>query len=151
MSSLSSYGSERTALPVRTQRVESPDHRAKGMLQPKPPAKPNITNCQKGSEPDEPKIAPRVGIKKVRYVTGRKIINFVLVTEVKTIVTTKGILRITPNSHKCKLESLVRKLLTKMKAELVVAPARLPSSNILTALQQLINTWHQYQKEIYIF
>jgi len=110
------------------------------MLQPNPPIKPNMTNCQKGSDPDEPKIAPRVGINKVRYVIGKKIMNFVLVAEVKTIVTSNGTLRVTPNSHKSNLESLVRRSLTRMKTELVAAPARLPCINIVNTLNQFMST-----------
>ena len=83
-------------------------HSAKGMLQTNPPDKPKIANCQKGSEPDEPNTAPKVGIKKVRYVIGNKIINAVLVTMEITTATTAGTHRVTPNSHKSKLESLVR-------------------------------------------
>jgi len=78
------------------------------MLQTNPPTKPNIANCQKGSEPDEPNTAPKVGIKKVRYVIGNKIINLVLVTTEITTAMSAGPLRVTPNSHKSKLESLVR-------------------------------------------
>ena len=78
------------------------------MLQTNPPNKPNIANCQKGSEPDEPKTAPKVGIKKVRYVISNKIINLVLVTLENINAMSAGTLRVTPNSHKFKLESLVR-------------------------------------------
>ena len=137
---LSTYASEITGLLVGNYLVERPDQRAKGMLQPNPPIKPNMTNCQKGSDPDEPKIAPRVGINKVRYVIGKKITNFVLVAEVKTIVTSNGTLRVTPNSHKSNLESLVRRSLTRMKTELVAAPARLPCINIVNTLNQFMGT-----------
>ena len=89
-------------------RAALPAQRAKGMLQTNPPNKPNIANCQKGSEPDEPKIAPKVGMKKVRYVIGNKIINLVLVAMESTTVIRAGTLRVTPNSHKSNLESLVR-------------------------------------------
>ena len=136
----STDASELTPLLVRSYLVERPDQRAKGMLQLSPPIKPNITNCQKGSDPEEPKIAPRVGIKKVRYVIGKKIMNFVLVAEVKTIVTSNGTLRVTPNSHKSKLESLVRTSLSRMKAELVAAPARLPCINIVNTLSHFMGT-----------
>lgn len=118
--------------------MKRPDQRAKGMLQPKPPTKPNITNCQKGSEPDEPKTPPKVGIKKVRYVIDTKVMNFVLIAELKMTATRHGILRATPNSHKSKRESLVSTSLTSMKTELVTAPARPPSINILNTLSQFI-------------
>tara|TARA_B100000029_G_C16723746_1_gene647990 strand:+ start:114 stop:446 length:333 start_codon:yes stop_codon:yes gene_type:complete len=110
------------------------------MLHPKPPTKPNITNCQKGSEPEEPKTAPKVGIKKVRYETGKMMVNFIFVAIVNTTATKQGILRVTPNSHKSKLESLVSIELTRMKTELVVAPTRLPSINIQNTLIQFIGT-----------
>jgi len=91
-------------------RAARPAQSAKGMLQANPPNKPKVTNCQKGSEPDEPKIAPIVGMKKVRYVIGNKIINLVLVTmEIMTAISA-GTLRVMPNSQKSKLESLVRML-----------------------------------------
>jgi hypothetical protein len=85
-----------------------PTQSAKGILQTNPPSKPNIANCQKGSEPDEPNTAPKVGMKKVRYVIGNKIINLVLVTMEITTAMSTGTLKVTPNSHKSKLESLVR-------------------------------------------
>ena len=85
-----------------------PTQNAKGILQTHPPNKPNIANCQKGSEPDEPKTAPKVGIKKVRYVISNKIINLVLVTLENINAMSAGTLRVTPNSHKSKVESLVR-------------------------------------------
>ena len=110
------------------------------MLHPKPPTSPNITNCQKGSEPDAPKTAPKVGIKKVRYETGKMMVNFVLVAILNTTATKQGILRVTPNSHKSKLESLVSIELAKMKTEPVVAPTRLPSTNIQNPLIQFIGT-----------
>lgn len=78
------------------------------MLQINPPNRPNMANCQKGSEPDEPKIAPKVGMKKVRYVIGSKIINLVLVAMESAIAIRAGTLKVTPNSHKSNLESLVR-------------------------------------------
>ena len=78
------------------------------MLQANPPNKPKVTNCQKGSEPDEPKIAPKVGMTKVRNVIGSKIINLVLVAMESTIAIKVGTLKVTPNSHKSNLESLVR-------------------------------------------
>ena len=102
---LSTYASEITGLLVGNYLVERPDQRAKGMLQPDPPIKPNMTNCQKGSDPDEPKIAPIVGINKVRYVIGKKIMNFVLVAEVKTIVKRNGPIRDTQNANKITMEA----------------------------------------------
>ena len=85
-----------------------PTQSAKGILQTNPPNKPNIGNCQKGSEPDEPNTAPKVGIKKVRYVTGSKRINLVLVILENKNAMSAGTLRVIPNSHKSKVESLVR-------------------------------------------
>ena len=113
-------------------------HSAKGMLQTNPPDKPKIANCQKGSEPEEPKIAPIVGMKKVRYVIGNKIMNLVLVaTDIMTAISA-GILKVMTNSHKSNLESLVRMSLTNMRVELVAAPARLPSSTILITICQFM-------------
>ena len=110
------------------------------MLQTRPPNNPNIENCQNGSEPDEPNTAPKVGINKVRYVIGNRIINFTLVVMKKATVTRTGTLKATPNSHKSKFESFVSMLLTKMKTELVIQPAKLPSSKILITFHPFISS-----------
>ena len=110
------------------------------MLQLRPPIKPSIENCQKGSDPAEPKTAPKVGINKVMYVIGNRIISFILLIMENIIETKIGTLNVIPNSHKSNLESLVRRSLTRMKAELVAAPARLPCINIVNTLNQFMGT-----------
>ena len=102
------YTDELTRSVVCDYRATLPTQSAKGILQTNPPNNPNIANCQKGSEPDEPNTAPKVGIRKVKYVIGNKIINLVLVTMEITNEMSAGTLKVTPNSHKSKLESLVR-------------------------------------------
>ena len=118
--------------------VLKPDHRAKGVLQLRPPIKPSIENCQKGSDPAEPKTAPKVGSNKVMYVIGNRITSFILLIMENIIETKIGTLNVIPNSHKSNLESVVRSLLANIKMELVVLPARLPIANILNPINQFI-------------
>ena len=108
------------------------------MLQLKPPIKPSIENCQKGCDPAEPKTAPKVGINKVMYVIGNRIISFILLIMENIIETKIGTLNVILNSHKSNLESVVRSLLANIKMELVVLPARLPIANILNPINQFI-------------
>jgi len=37
-----------------------------GILQNKPPINPNSPNCHMDSDPDAPKLTPRIGMKNVR-------------------------------------------------------------------------------------
>ena len=77
-------------------------------------------------------------MKNVRYVTANNITNLVLAAMESTTATSAGTLRLIPNSHKSRMESLVRMSCTIMKAELVKAPARLPNRTVLTTLHQFM-------------
>ena len=39
---------------------------ANGVLHASPPIKPRAANCHRGSDPDEPKTAPKTGLYRVR-------------------------------------------------------------------------------------
>ena len=63
---------------------------ANGVLQSKPPARPNTANCHSGSEPDAPIYTPKTGMSKVKYAVVNNITILNLVTLATMAATREG-------------------------------------------------------------
>ena len=78
---------------------------AKGVLQNSPPTRPNIANCQSGSEPDAPKELPKTGISRVMYEIINNIRTFNLVASDARTPIRAGVIEAILNSHKDREET----------------------------------------------